>query len=42
MGLQTPGFKGLYGGVENTDDAALFEQVEEDLQAEASRPESVG
>ncbi|KAK3387450.1 hypothetical protein B0H63DRAFT_470036 [Podospora didyma] len=27
-GLQTPGFRGLYGGIENTDDSVLFEQAE--------------
>ncbi|KAH8892513.1 hypothetical protein GQ53DRAFT_764305 [Thozetella sp. PMI_491] len=27
-GLQTPGFAGLYGGGENTDDAVLFERAE--------------
>lgn len=26
-GLETPGFRGLYGGLENTDDAALFDRA---------------
>ena len=26
-GLSTPGFRGLYGGLENSDDATLFEQA---------------
>ncbi len=26
-GLSTPGFQGLYGGLENADDATLFEQA---------------
>ncbi|KAK3320697.1 hypothetical protein B0T19DRAFT_245711 [Cercophora scortea] len=30
-GLQTPGFRGLYGGIENTDDSALFEQASQNL-----------
>ncbi|KAK3683873.1 hypothetical protein B0T22DRAFT_264273 [Podospora appendiculata] len=42
-GLQTPGFRGLYGGIENTDDSALFEQASRDLDFGSSlgdRPES--
>lgn len=36
-GLRTPGFLGLYGGVENSDEAALFEQAERDRAARTSR-----
>lgn len=31
-GLQTPGFLGLYGGIENTDDVQLFEQAQRGFQ----------
>ncbi|KAK4156375.1 hypothetical protein C8A00DRAFT_12689 [Chaetomidium leptoderma] len=31
LGLQTPGFAGLYGGMENTDDAALAEEMAEEM-----------
>lgn len=27
LGLQMPGFMGLYGGIENMDDAVLFEEA---------------
>jgi len=27
LGLQTPGFRGLYGGIENTDESTLFEDA---------------
>ncbi|OIW27992.1 hypothetical protein CONLIGDRAFT_458372 [Coniochaeta ligniaria NRRL 30616] len=35
-GLQTPGFQGLYGGIENSDEMTLFEQAERDLELRAS------
>ncbi|KAB5585428.1 hypothetical protein GE09DRAFT_1048554 [Coniochaeta sp. 2T2.1] len=35
--LQTPGFLGLYGGIENTDEVALFEEAESAVEARASR-----
>jgi hypothetical protein len=38
-GLQTPGFLGLYGGIENSDEVVLFEQAERDLDLLASRLE---
>jgi hypothetical protein len=31
-GLVEPGFRGLYGGIENTDDSVLFEQAMRDLE----------
>jgi hypothetical protein len=43
LGLQTPGFKGLYGGAENMDDAALVEDMAEGRSggwANTSRPGS--
>lgn len=44
LGLQTPGFKGLYGGTENVDDAALAERMAEEEMvqgwARPSRPDS--
>jgi hypothetical protein len=27
LGLRTPGFMGLYGGIENMDDAILYEEA---------------
>lgn len=36
-GLQTPGFLGLYGGIENSDEVQLFEQAERELEARLSR-----
>ncbi|KAB5583694.1 hypothetical protein GE09DRAFT_1079782 [Coniochaeta sp. 2T2.1] len=36
-GLQTPGFLGLYGGIENSDEAALFEHADRAVEARASR-----
>ncbi|KAI6379936.1 hypothetical protein MCOR25_001835 [Pyricularia grisea] len=46
-GLNTPGFRGLYGGLENTDDAVLHEagyrmtsRDSRDLEAERNREES--
>lgn len=35
VGLRTPGFEGLYGGHENEDDVALFEEA-----SQAAEPES--
>lgn len=35
VGIRTPGFEGLYGGHENEDDAALFEEA-----SQAAEPES--
>lgn len=29
VGMRTPGFEGLYGGQENEDDVALFEDASE-------------
>lgn len=37
-GLQSPGFRGLYGGVENSDDSALFEQAERRLEGTGLQP----
>ncbi|KAK3314795.1 hypothetical protein B0H66DRAFT_322455 [Apodospora peruviana] len=31
-GLQTPGFMGLYGGIENTDDSVLFQEASGELE----------
>ncbi|KAK0704677.1 hypothetical protein B0H67DRAFT_355879 [Lasiosphaeris hirsuta] len=31
-GLREPGFVGLYGGIENTDDSVLFEQASRDME----------
>jgi hypothetical protein len=36
-GLQTPGFLGLYGGIENGDEVALFEQAERAVEGRAAR-----
>lgn len=38
-GLQTPGFLGLYGGIENSDEVTLFEEAERDFELRASRAE---
>ncbi|KAK3372882.1 hypothetical protein B0T24DRAFT_621632 [Lasiosphaeria ovina] len=38
-GLQTPGFRGLYGGIENTDDSVLFEQASRELDSGGSHAE---
>ncbi|KAK3344452.1 hypothetical protein B0T25DRAFT_328231 [Lasiosphaeria hispida] len=37
-GLREPGFVGLYGGIENTDDSVLFEQASRDMEP-GSRPQ---
>jgi len=31
-GLQTPGFMGLYGGIENSDESVLFEQASREIE----------
>lgn len=31
LGIQTPGFKGLYGGMENLDDAALIAEMSDEM-----------
>ena len=38
-GLQTPGFLGLYGGIENSDEVALYEEAERDHGNRSSRLE---
>ncbi|KAK1761481.1 hypothetical protein QBC47DRAFT_370240 [Echria macrotheca] len=40
-GLQAPGFTGLYGGIENTDDSALFQHGRLDLETTRSRAPSL-
>ncbi|KAK4042767.1 hypothetical protein C8A01DRAFT_13636 [Parachaetomium inaequale] len=43
LGLQTPGFRGLYGGAENMDDAALVEDMADEMArswASTTRPGS--
>ncbi|AEO71061.1 uncharacterized protein THITE_2147767 [Thermothielavioides terrestris NRRL 8126] len=42
LGLQTPGFRGLYGGLENTDDDALVEQMAEEISRSVARPPQPG
>ena len=37
-----PGFKGLYGGMENADDAALVEEMEDMPRSWASTPRPAG
>ncbi|KAL8381108.1 hypothetical protein RB595_005404 [Gaeumannomyces hyphopodioides] len=41
-GLETPGFRGLYGGLENTDDAALFDRASRLVGDRRSRDPSPG
>lgn len=38
-GLDTPGFQGLYGGLENSDDGRLYEQAQQWLDRAGSSPE---
>lgn len=38
VGMRTPGFEGLYGGHENEDDAALFEEASQAMEPESSTP----
>ena len=42
LGLQMPGFKGLYGGVENADDTALVEEMADMARGWASTPRPAG
>lgn len=36
--MRTPGFEGLYGGQENEDDVALFEDASEAREQESPSP----